>query len=186
MGRGRRAEHHTTSRACSDEALVVGNASPAVVPHDSMTAVTVCAMPLDSSTLTGATSDAAGTVKYRYYSTLAACNDAGNTFASPGGTGAGEKTVAAGLVPNSDNATFNSAGTFYWRAWYSGDANNNATSSACADEALVVGKASPTIATQLSSSSITVGGTIHDSSTLTGATSDAAGTVKYRYYSTLA
>src|SRR5205823_13728727 len=65
-------------------------------------------------------------------------------------------------------------------------ANNNATSSACADEALVVGKASPTIATQLSSSSITVGGTIHDSSTLTGATSDAAGTVKYRYYSTLA
>src|SRR6185437_10310717 len=45
---------------------------------------------------------------------------------------------------------------------------------------------SPTVATLLSSSSITVGGTIHDSSTLTGATSDAGGTVKYRYYSVLA
>src|SRR5204862_6706139 len=64
------------------------------------------------------------TAKYRYYSTLAACNDAANTYASPGGTSAGDKTVTAGVVPNSDDATFNSAGTFYWRAWYSGDSNN--------------------------------------------------------------
>src|SRR5437868_5666547 len=109
--------------------------SPTIATQLSSGSITVGGTIHDSSTLTGATTDAAGTVKYRYYSTLAACNDAGNTFASPGGTGAGEKTVAAGLVPNSDDATFNSAGTFYWRAWYSGDGNNNATSSACADEA---------------------------------------------------
>src|SRR5947208_3140758 len=124
MGRGRRAEHHTTSRACSDEALVVGNASPAVVPHDSMTAVTVCAMPLDSSTLTGATSDAAGTVKYRYYSTLAACNDAGNTFASPGGTGAGEKTDRKSVVQGKDKDRGSRGSSLNRREWVAGDAQN--------------------------------------------------------------
>src|SRR5207249_2688262 len=88
--------------------------------------------------------------------------------------------------PNSDDATFNSAGTFYWRAWYTSDPNNRCAPGSCPHQALVVGKASPTIATLLSDDSITVGGTIHDSSTLSGATSDAGGTVKYRYYSTLA
>src|SRR5207249_3439574 len=83
----------------------------------------------DSSTLSGATSDAGGTVKYRYYSVLADCQ--AGTYASTGGTSAGDKTVTNGVVPNSDDATFNSAGTYYWRAFYSGDINNNATSSAC-------------------------------------------------------
>jgi uncharacterized repeat protein (TIGR01451 family) len=51
---------------------------------------------------------------------------------------AGTKTVVAGTVPDSDTLTFNSAGTFYWQAVYSGDANNDAASSDCASEALVV------------------------------------------------
>ena len=37
----------------------------------------------------------------------------------------------SGIVPNSPAATFNSAGTFYWQAVYSGDANNNGASSPC-------------------------------------------------------
>ena len=32
----------------------------------------------------------------------------------------------SGIVPNSNAVTFNSAGTYYWQAVYSGDANNNA------------------------------------------------------------
>src|SRR5947208_2505260 len=140
----------------------------------------------DSSTKNNATSDAGGTVKYRYYSTLAACNDAANTSASPGGSCSDDTTTTEIDALSLHDALPISAGTFYWRAWYSGDSNNSGASSACADEALVVGKASPTIATLLSDDSITVGGTMHDSSTLSGATSDAGGTVKYRYYSTLA
>ena len=31
----------------------------------------------------------------------------------------------AGAVPNSATVTFNTAGTYYWQAVYSGDANNN-------------------------------------------------------------
>ena len=38
---------------------------------------------------------------------------------------------ASGIVPNSNAATFNSAGTYYWQAVYSGDTNNNGASSPC-------------------------------------------------------
>jgi hypothetical protein len=41
---------------------------------------------------------------------------------------------------------------------------------------------SPSIATTLSAETITVGGTVHDSATLTGATADAGGTVTYTVY----
>jgi hypothetical protein len=41
---------------------------------------------------------------------------------------------------------------------------------------------SPSIATTLSADSISVGGTVHDSATLTGATANAGGTVTYRVY----
>jgi uncharacterized repeat protein (TIGR01451 family) len=158
--------------------------SPTIATLLSDDSITVGGTIHDSSTLTGATADAGGTVKYRYYSVLADCQ--AGTYDTTGGTSAGDKTVTNGVVPNSNDATFNTAGTYYWRAFYSGDGNNNAASSTCQDETLVVGKASPTIATLLSDDSITVGGTIHDSSTLTGATADAGGTVKYRYYSVLA
>jgi hypothetical protein len=42
---------------------------------------------------------------------------------------------------------------------------------------------SPSIATTLSADSISVGGTVHDSATLTGATANAGGTVTYTVYS---
>jgi hypothetical protein len=42
---------------------------------------------------------------------------------------------------------------------------------------------SPTISTTLSAETITVGGAVHDSATLTGATANAGGTVTYKVYS---
>ena len=45
--------------------------------------------------------------------------------------------------PTPNALTFNTAGTFYWQAVYSGDANNNGATSTCTDEQLVVGKTSP-------------------------------------------
>src|SRR5262249_59332391 len=60
-----------------------------------------------------------------------------------------------------------------------GDATHGSATSACTSETLTVGTASPTIATTLSSGSITVGGSVHDSATLTGATTGAGGTVTY-------
>ena len=80
----------------------------------------------------------------------------------------------------------NNAGTYYWVASFSGDGFNNQSSSGCADEPVVVAKNAPTIATLLSDlGPIAIGGSVHDSATLTGATADAGGSVKYAFYSSL-
>src|SRR5262249_61999038 len=126
----------------------------------------------DSATLTGQTATAGGTVTYAVYTNNTCTALATGLQPVPAAV-----TVTGGVVPNSAAVTFPSAGTFFWQASYSGDANNNAATSTCTSETLTVGKASPTIATTLSSGSITVGGSVHDSATLTGATTGAGGTV---------
>ena len=137
----------------------------------------------DSSTLHNQTADAGGTVKYAFYSSLSACN--AGTFATPGGTSLGSKTVTNGVVPDSDaTGPLNTASTYYFRAFYSGDGNNTGpVSSACADETLVVSPNTPTVSTLLSQSTGNVGDTVHDSATINGATSDAGGTISYAVYS---
>src|SRR5262249_7239536 len=100
-----------------------------------------------------------------------------NVFAA-----AGTKTVTNHIVPDSDPVTFNQAGTFYWQAVYTGDANNNGATSACQSEELTIGPNSPSIATTLSATSGSIGDSIHDGSTLSGATSDAGGSVTSPLY----
>jgi hypothetical protein len=126
----------------------------------------------DSSTLTSATADAGGSVTYTVYTDNACTLNARS---------AGTKTVTGGVVPDSDSLQFNTAGDFYWQAVYTGDVNNHGATSTCTEEHLIV-KAKPTIATTLSSETVIIGGSIHDSSTLTGATATAGGTVTYRVY----
>src|SRR5262249_58211186 len=70
------------------------------------------------------------------------------------GREAGRVTVGAGVVPDSNGLQFNSAGTFYWQAVYSGDANNTGATSTCTDEKLVIAPNGPSIATTLSESKV--------------------------------
>jgi len=89
---------------------------------------------------------------------------------------AGTKTVTNGDVPNSDPITFNNAGTFYWQAVYSGDANNDGATSACKSEILVVNKNVSAIST--------VPNLIpNDDATLSGLTDNAGGKVVFNLYS---
>ena len=82
----------------------------------------------DTATLTGTNiSTAGGTVAYAMYT---------DSSCTTGATSAGTKTVSNGVVPASDLLT-PTAGTYYWQAKYSGDAGNNAVTSAC-DEVLTV------------------------------------------------
>ena len=83
----------------------------------------------DSAVLTGETATAGGSVTYTVYSDVT-CQ---TVFAS-GGT----KTVTNGNVPNSNAVMFNQAGTFYWVASYSGDANNEPAVSGCGAEVVTV------------------------------------------------
>jgi hypothetical protein len=147
--------------------------SPTIATTLSANPVDVGTAVHDSSALTGATSNAGGTVTYTVYT---------NSSCSTGAQSAGTKTVSNGVVPDSDPITFNTAGDFYWQAVYSGDTNNNGATSACTEEHLVVNKLRPTIATTLSANPVNVGSTVHDSSALTGATSNAGGTITYTVY----
>jgi hypothetical protein len=120
----------------------------------------------DSATLTGATSDAGGTVTYTVYT---------NSSCSQGAQSAGTKTVTNGVVPDSNAVTFNSAGTFYWQAVYSGDAKNGGSTSACTSEQLVVNP---------NTSALTTAQNLipNDDATLSGASSNAGGTVTFKLF----
>jgi hypothetical protein len=152
------------------EPLTVNKASPTIATTLSATTIAVGSSVTDSSVLTGSFS-AGGTVTYEFF-TGSTCTGTATTVGTP-------VTVTGGVVPNSASQAFNSAGSFSWNAVYSGDANNNGATSLC--EPLTVNKASPTIATTLSATSITVGGSVSDSSVLTGSFS-AAGTVTYNFF----
>ncbi len=149
------------------------NVSPSISTKLSASTISAGGFASDSATLTGASSDAGGTVTYSVYSDNACTNKVAD-----GGT----VTVTNGSVPGSNLVQFNDAGLFYWQAVYSGDANNTGATSDCTSEQLLV-KANPSIATTLSESTASIGDSVHDSATLTGATSDAGGTVTYSVYS---
>ena len=167
------SNNNPATSTCTSEHLVVGKNSPTIATTLSKSSANIGDSVHDSSALTGATSNAGGTVTYAVYT---------NSSCSAGAQGAGTKTVTNGVVPDSNAITFNSAGDFYWQAAYSGDSNNNPATSTCTEEHLVVGKNSPSIATTLSKSLANIGDSVHDSSALTGATSDAGGTVTYTVY----
>ena len=169
----------TSTITGTEGGITVNKASPSISTTLSASSITVGGTAHDTSALSGAaTSTGAGTVVYSYYT---------NNTCTTGQVAVNTVTVpTSGIVPNSNAATFNSVGTFYWQAVYSGDTNNNGASSPCTatnNEQLTVNKASPTISTALSASSISVGGTANDTSALSGAgPSTGAGTVTYGYY----
>jgi hypothetical protein len=166
------ANNKPATSECTDEHLVV-KAGPTIKTTLSATTVSIGDSVHDSATLTGATSDAGGKVTYTVYT---------NDTCTQGARDAGTVTVTNGVVPDSNSLTFNSAGDFYWQAVYSGDAKNDGATSVCKEEHLVV-KAGPAISTTLSDTTVGIGDSVHDSATLTGATSDAGGTVAYTVYS---
>ncbi len=90
----------------------------------------------DSATLSGKTANASGTVAYTVFTNNACTALYGN---------AGSQSVTNGIVPNSAPFLFNTAGTYYWQAVYSGDTNNLGATSTCTDEILTVSTASTSV-----------------------------------------
>jgi hypothetical protein len=81
-----------------------------------------------SATVGGATSGAGGTVTFKVFgpqaSAPASCASGGTTVGTAAVSGSGTYNPSAGFTPSS-------AGTYWWYASYSGDANNGASSSRC-------------------------------------------------------
>ena len=126
--------NNKVASGATEEPLVVSKASPTITTTLSASTGVIGAAVHDSSVLTGVTANAGGTVTYTVYT---------NDTCTLGAQDAGTKTVASGVVPDSNPITFNTAGTWYWQAVYSGDANNNGATSTCTSETLVI---SPTAA----------------------------------------
>ncbi len=94
------------------------------------------------------------------------------------------KTVSGFGNYTSDPYTTTAVGTIYWIASYTGDAVLPAASGTCGDanEASVVNKASPTIATTaIPTTSVNIGDAIHDTATVSGGFSPT-GTVTFSLY----
>jgi uncharacterized repeat protein (TIGR01451 family) len=119
---------YSAAPASGCEPLTVVPNSPEISTELSSSSVSHGTAVHDSATLSGATSDAGGTVTYSVYSD----DECGDKVAD-GGT----VDVSDGLVPNSNDVTL-PAGTYFWQASYSGDANNRPALSGCTDEELVV------------------------------------------------
>ena len=136
--------------------------------------VAIGAPVLDTAVLTGATATAGGTVTYTAYT---------NNTARPVRSRRGPRRSPTVWCPNSDPITFPTAGTFFWQAVYSGDANNLAATSVCTSETLVVNPNAPSIATMLVPvGPVAIGTPVFDTAVLTGATATAGGTVTYTAY----
>jgi hypothetical protein len=118
-------------RALASSAVVF---TPTIATTLSGTSISVGGSIHDSATLSGTSPTAGGTVTYTVY-TNNTCTTAATTQIS--GQPAAV-TVAGGVVPNSASVTFNQAGTYFWQAIYSGDLNNQGSSSLCTSESIVV------------------------------------------------
>ena len=158
--------NNPATSVCSTEQLLV-RTNPSISTTLSATSVDVGSTVHDSATLAGATSDAGGTVTYTVYT---------NSTCTTGARTAGTVNVTNGGVPSSSALAFNTAGTFYWQAVYSGDPKNNGATSTCTDETLVVNPLQPGVSTD---QNLIPNDTFH----LSGATTGATGSITFNLYS---
>src|SRR5438128_1644486 len=130
--------------ARADEPDVNGQASPAIKTTHDTAAGTVGETAKDGVKLGGVFgAQPWGTMSWKLYSNKSCDASEGGLVASDGPvsvSGDGEYATPQGASPTQ-------AGTYYWVAAYSGDANNKEPKNCCADEPAVIGQASPAITT---------------------------------------
>jgi hypothetical protein len=100
-----------------------GLANPSLSTSLSATSIYTGQSVYDTAALSGETSNAGGSVTY-FYSSSSSCW-------SPNPLYSQSVAVSNGNVPYSNSVTFNSAGTYYWYAQYTGDSRNNPAQSPC-------------------------------------------------------
>ena len=123
--------NHNDSPVSACEPFTIDKTAPTIATTLSASEVVIGTTVHDSAKLTGASSDAGGTVTYSVFDNTS-CSQNANT------RDAGTVAVSNGSVADSNALLFNKAGDFYWQAAYSGDANNASAVSPCTSEHLVV------------------------------------------------
>ena len=120
-----------------------------------------------------------GTVTYAIYSD-GKCKNIDKTAGT-------DMPIVNGVVPPSNTVKFDSVGTWWWMAFYSGDNNYHPAVSACEEEELVIGQSSPDIfTTPVDENTGDKAGLapdkVHDTAILAGVTTTASGTVTYTLF----
>ncbi len=109
------ATNAAATSTCGSAVLTVtsNQSTPTIATSLSNSSVVTGSSVYDTATLGGASANAGGSVSYKVYN---------NNVCTTGAIDAGTKTVTNASVPNSNSILFNTAGTYYWQAVYSGDA----------------------------------------------------------------
>ncbi|GAB3059501.1 hypothetical protein GCM10027053_21730 [Intrasporangium mesophilum] len=156
------------------ECFGVKKFSPSIVTH-ATDSVTVGQAISDTATLSGATTDASGTITFKLYPTDA-CTAGSEIFTD-------SRPVSGNGDYGPVTYTPANTGTYYWIASYGGDAKNEPATGHCGDlnEVSTVIQAGPAIVTH-ASGPVTVGAAISDSATLSGGVGPT-GTITFRLYS---
>jgi hypothetical protein len=126
------ANNNAAATSCGDESVAIGKASPAISTTASAggPAGTVV---IDTTILSGGISPG-GTIEFKLYGPSAAADCSGTPVddETVTVTGNGNYTTLIGFTPSQ-------AGTYWWTASYSGDANNNPAATNCGDEQVTIG-----------------------------------------------
>lgn len=153
-------------------------ANPTITTTASPSSATIGDPVADTASVTGGNSPT-GKVRFDLYGP--------DTGAAADCSGTAVATSTVDLVSGaatSSSASPSAPGTYHWRATYLGDTNNNAAGpTACDDSAeqVVINKAQPSISTHASPTSVTLGGSLSDTATVTGGQSPT-GTVTFTLY----
>jgi hypothetical protein len=131
----------------------------------------------DSATITPGT--ATGTVTFSLFRPIDSTCSATPAYTE------GPITANSGSAATTTGFLSDTIGTWHWTAAYSGDLGTGGTdqpsTSACADEAVVIGKATPTLTTT-ASGPVTVGQTITDTAHLSGGYGTLTGTISFQVF----
>jgi uncharacterized repeat protein (TIGR01451 family) len=181
------ANNNTVSGACNDtdEFSLTKKASPAIstTASNGSTPLVVGAGSITDTATVGGGYNPTGTVDFVIYKSdsdpsKAVCDGTTKVGQDLGNALDGNLQASGEFMPTEP-------GTYYWIATYSGDANNNSVSGDCADasEISLVGKATPSLATEGSNrvDEQTIGGTITDTAHVTGG-NNPTGSVTFKVY----
>jgi len=160
--------------------IVVSRTAPSIASVASAGIVLGSGVLTDSATVSGRSNPLTATIGFHLYGPGDETCSAARVFAS---TGLPYPADGGPVSPEAYAPT--RAGTYRWRAFYSGDANNLPVAGACGDpsETVVVARAVPSVASVASPDIVLGSGTLRDSATVTGRVSPLArATVDFRLY----
>src|SRR2546427_659255 len=149
---------------CEDEPVTVGKAAPSLRTTQDPAYGAVGATFKAKARIDGLFgANPGGQISWKLYDNKECKSAEGGVVATDGPVAVsanGDYATPSGASPE--------AGTYYWVASYSGDANNAPAASGCEDEPVTVGKAAPSLRTTQDPASGTVGATFKDMSKCAG------------------